>query len=43
MRGAPLAEAFELAAQADPTANLAFVLGHVVKLQTLVDFEIRSH
>jgi hypothetical protein len=43
MRGATLGEAFELAAQAEETADLAFVLGHVVKLQTLVDFEIRSH
>lgn len=42
MRGATLGEAFELAAQADATADLAFVLGHVVKLQALVDFEIRQ-
>lgn len=41
MRGATLGEAFELAVQADETADLAFVLGHVVKLQALVDFEIR--
>jgi hypothetical protein len=43
MRGATLGEALELAAQAEEIADLAFVLGHVVKLQTLVDFEIRSH
>ncbi|HEY7639861.1 MAG TPA: DNA-binding domain-containing protein [Steroidobacteraceae bacterium] len=41
MQGATLSEAFERAAQADPNADLAFVLGHVVKLQALVDFEIR--
>jgi hypothetical protein len=41
-RGATLGEAFELATAADPAADLAFVLGHVVKLQTLVDFEIRQ-
>jgi hypothetical protein len=40
-RGATLGEAFELAADADETADLAKVLGRVVKLQTLVDFEIR--
>jgi hypothetical protein len=41
MRGAPLGEAFELATQADANADLAFALGRVVKLRTLVDFEIR--
>jgi hypothetical protein len=43
MRGATLGEAFGVAARADETADLALALGHVVKLQTLVDFEIRSH
>jgi hypothetical protein len=42
MRGATLGEAFELAADADETADLAIVLGRVVKLQALVDFEIRQ-
>ena len=41
-RGATLDEAFELAARADANADLAFALGHVVKLQTLIDFEIAS-
>lgn len=40
-RGASLAEAFEVAAHAEETADLAALLGHVVKLQTLVDFETR--
>jgi hypothetical protein len=40
-RGATLSEAFEHASGADPSADLAFVLGRVVKLQTLVDFAIR--
>ncbi len=40
MRGAKLGEAFEHAAQADATADLGLVLGRIVKLQTLVDFEI---
>jgi hypothetical protein len=38
-RGATLGQAFELAAQADETADLALALGRVVKWQTLVDFE----
>jgi hypothetical protein len=38
-RGATLGQAFELAAQADETADLALTLGRVVKWQTLVDFE----
>ncbi len=37
-RGTTLAAAFERAADADPAADLALVLGRVVKLQTLVDF-----
>ncbi len=41
-RGATLGEAFELAARLDATADLAFALGHFVKLQTLIDFEIAS-
>lgn len=40
-RGATLAEAFEVAGQADETADLAALLGHAVKLQTLVDFATR--
>jgi hypothetical protein len=40
-RGANLAEAFDVAAHADETADLAALLGHVVKLQALVDFETR--
>jgi hypothetical protein len=40
-RGATLGEAFELAAQAEESPDLAFALGRIVKLQTLVDFEIR--
>jgi hypothetical protein len=40
VRGATLGEAFELAASADADADLALTLGHVVKLQTLVDFAI---
>jgi hypothetical protein len=38
-RGATLAEAFDHAARADSAADLALVLGRVVKLQALVDFE----
>lgn len=38
-RGATLAEAFDEAAAADPVADLALILGRVVKSQTLVDFE----
>ena len=41
-RGATLGEAFELAGRADANADLAFALGHIVKLQTLIDFEIAS-
>jgi hypothetical protein len=40
-RGATLGEAFEAAAAADARADLAALLGHVVQLQTLVDFETR--
>jgi len=48
LRELPAAEfalfaAFERGATLGETADLAFALGHVVKLQTLVDFEIRSH
>lgn len=39
--GATLGEAFEAAAGADASADLAALLGHVVKLETLVDFETR--
>jgi hypothetical protein len=38
-RGATLGYAFEQAVHADEGADLASLLGHVVKLQTLVDFE----
>ena len=38
-RGATLGDAFEQVARADTTADLALLLGHVVRLQTLVDFE----
>jgi hypothetical protein len=40
-RGATLADAFEQAGRADEGADLAALLGHIVKLQTLVDFETR--
>jgi hypothetical protein len=40
-RGATLAEALEAAAHADETADFAALLGHVVRLQTLVDFDTR--
>jgi hypothetical protein len=42
MRGATLSEAFGLAALADARADLALALSRIVKLQTLVDFEIAS-
>jgi hypothetical protein len=40
-RGATLGDAFEQAVCADEGADLASLLGHVVNLQTLVDFETR--
>lgn len=40
MRGATLGEAFESSARANETADLALVLGRVVQLQTLVDFNV---
>jgi hypothetical protein len=40
-RGATLGDAFEQAAHADDGADLTSLLGHVVKLQALVDFETR--
>ncbi len=40
VHGRTLADAFEQAGRADAHADLAFALSHVVKLQTLVDFEI---
>lgn len=39
--GATLGEAFDSAAGADASADLAALLGHVVKLETLVDFATR--
>jgi hypothetical protein len=42
MRGATLGEACEAVARAEESADLALVLRRVVKLRTLVDFEIRQ-